>query len=238
MKQIIKKILRTAGLTIGRYSLANDQTARLDLFFKANDITCVLDVGANVGQFARSILDADPTRKVISFEALPDAHAALIQAAEKHDGRWIIAPRMALSATAGTAMFNVADNAVSSSLKPPSSSLADEGIGFTKSNQIEVEMQTLDTALADLGVDVRNTFLKLDVQGAELDVLRGATETMKTLSGILSEMNVTTLYDGQGSHLEVDDLIRASGFHLWDLESGFRSREISQLLQFDAVYFR
>ena len=169
-------------------------------------------------------MEAGYRGNIISFEPLPSAHAKLSETAKKYGGRWIVAPRMALSAAEGKAKFNIAANSVSSSLKAPSGGLIAEGIYFNDQSQIDVDLKSLDVALAEQPFERGKTFLKLDVQGGELDVLKGSKATLPKISGILSEMSAVALYDDQGSYLEVDALIRKSGFELWDLESGFRSQ--------------
>ena len=143
----------------------------------------------------------------------------------------------ALGSSDGVTQFNVADNSVSSSLKSPSSELESEGIEFNSGKVIEVEVRKLDTVFSDHKGASSKIFLKLDVQGAELEVLQGALESLPSVDGVLSEMNTMQLYQGISTCSDVDDFMRKKGFELWDIQTGFRSKSSGRLLQYDAVYF-
>ncbi len=234
---MIKTLFRKVGIDIRRHRPQNDQTVRLVSYLERHNIDCVLDIGANLGQFTCSLRDMGYRGEVVSFEALPDTHATLSDTA-RADEAWTVAPRMAVADRNGETVFNVADNAVSSSLHAPDPSLRAEGISFQDEKRITVPMHTLETALADLGIAGKRMFLKMDVQGAEMEVLLGAIPILPQVVGVLSEMSVTPLYEGQHTYLAVDATIREKGFDLWDLETGFRSAETHRLLQFDAIYFR
>lgn len=58
-------------------------------------ITVVLDVGANLGQYARRLRRAGYAGRIVSFEPLSSAHSALMEASA-HDRLWDLASRMAL----------------------------------------------------------------------------------------------------------------------------------------------
>src|SRR5215470_6869482 len=94
------------------YSLAH-----LLSHLRRSETDVVLDVGANSGQFALALFNAGFTGRIISFEPLSLAHAALSEAAQNHPD-WEIAPRCALGAAVGSAVINIAGNSFSSSLRP------------------------------------------------------------------------------------------------------------------------
>lgn len=62
-------------------------------------------------------------------------------------------------------------------------------------------------------------FIKADVQGAELDVLRGATETLRDVLLIEVEVEFNRLYTGQPLFGEVDAFVRKQGFQIWRLSN-------------------
>ena len=97
----------------GRASPKSDAFQRLTALLSRRGVACVLDVGANRGQYARHLIEAGYAGEIVSFEPLPDAHAALAEAASAH-ARWRAAPRRALSDEDGEARFMVAGNSVSS----------------------------------------------------------------------------------------------------------------------------
>jgi FkbM family methyltransferase len=78
----------------------------------------------------------------------------------------------------------------------------------------DVDTQTLDSALRDVAcVD----YLKLDIQGAELMALRGASDVLKRTAAIHCEVEFAELYEGQPLFSEIELLLRQSGFELIDV---------------------
>lgn len=94
------------------------------------------------------------------------------------------------------------------------------------------------------------SFLKLDVQGAELDVIMGATEILKSALVVQTEVEFLPLYEGQPLFAEIDQAMRERGFVLHRLlgagtrafapmlVDGDPNRGLNQLIWSDAVYMR
>ena len=116
--------LRNIGRKFGFEIRLSGVDSRSDLrfvdFLKTHQIDTVLDVGANNGDFARTLFEAGFQGRIISFEPLPVAHEGLVQAAQASGWQWTIAPRMALAESDGTAQFNITAADSSSSLLEPS----------------------------------------------------------------------------------------------------------------------
>ena len=81
-------------------------------------------------------------------------------------------------------------------------------------------------------------FIKIDTQGYEMEVLKGAESTLRLASGIKVEVSIAPLYEGQPDYLSLIEFIRSAGFSLWSIEPGFSDPKTGRLLQFDAVFFR
>jgi hypothetical protein len=89
-------------------------------------------------------------------------------------------------------------------------------------------------------------FLKLDVQGSELDILKGATDLLKhSLLGAKIEVEFVELYKGQPLFPDIHRFMTDSGFELIDIERAFRKRKEyqrflgkGQLVFGNALYFR
>jgi len=191
----------------------------------------VIDVGANRGQFALDALMAVPGVSVISFEPLATAADRFRQVLGHRPD--VVLHQLALSDHVGTAELHVARADDSSSLLPigqlqqsyfPSSEL---------SHVTTVEMSTLDTVLGGREL-ARRVLLKLDVQGAELDVLRGATAVLHQIDWVYLEVSFVELYDGQPLAAEIDEWLRSRGFALGGI--GGVCREAGDVLQADLLY--
>ncbi len=60
-------------------------------------------------------------------------------------------------------------------------------------------------------------FLKLNVQGAELEILKGAPDTLKSIVGMQLEVSFVESYFGRPFFADVDAFVRRQGFHFFDL---------------------
>jgi FkbM family methyltransferase len=88
-----------------------------------------------------------------------------------------------------------------------------------------VDVSTLDDAIAEFGVPAVD-FIKLDVEGAELDVLSGGRRCLSTASllGLLSEIRFHKEINGSPTFADLDLFVREAGFTLFDLEFHHQSR--------------
>lgn len=113
--------------------------------------------------------------------------------------------------------------------------------------KVEIETTTLDTFCAAENVEALD-FLQIDVQGADLNVLQGATNLLQR-SGLAIQIEVefAQLYKDQPLFADVDAFLRAQGFSLFDVTRSYRLRTLSpiqggqhpgQLLWGDAFYLR
>lgn len=179
---------------------------------------CVLDIGANAGQFGQSLRDLGFEGLILSFEPNPVAFRKL-QAAAASDDRWQCLPH-AMGAKVGTMPFHVMEHDVFSSFLQPAA-----GADFSNLNviaeTIDATVSTLDSCFADLQAQYRfvNPFLKMDTQGFDLQVVRGGANVLNRFCALLSEVSVRPLYDGSPDITESISVFRAAGFDLTALFS-------------------
>jgi len=136
----------------------------------ARDGSYVLDVGANIGLMSVPLLASRPKVKILSFEASVGTVRFLSRTRDESDfrERWEIAPK-AVGSAAGTAEFHAGALEVG----------AYDGLKSTGRAAIEsvmkVEVTTIDLEWRQRGCP-NISVIKVDVEGAEYDVLLGATE--------------------------------------------------------------
>jgi FkbM family methyltransferase len=162
----------------------------------------VVDVGANVGAFA--LLQARRGARVVAFEPNPDCFARLSHArrANGFDDRLTVLER-AVGASPGSARLVVAGgNTLLGSVASPQPGAERQGFDVQR---FDVEVDSLDRALPAAGVD-RVDLLKLDAEGAEAAILRGAARTLPRVDRVVME------YHSDGVLLEVDAILREAGF--------------------------
>ncbi len=125
----------------------------------------------------------------------------------------------ALAAQAGPRSIHLASDPACSSLYPPDARLVGrvpELSCMAETGVVEVTVSTLDIWRSSSGWGPID-FVKLDVQGAELDVLEGGTETLSDVVVLELEVEFNPLYEGQPLFADVDRFLRSHGFSLWRL---------------------
>jgi FkbM family methyltransferase len=169
-------------------------------WFKELNIDYVIDVGANIGQFAVTARKLLPHAKILSLEPIP---ACFEQFRKKfqYDSNIIIS-NIAASDSVGTVAFSVSVDTGASSLLPMGKLQKEIFPDSTKITKINIQTNTLDFITQSSKVG-DNIFLKIDVQGFELNVLRGANEILKKTKLILVETSFDSFYEGQALFCEV-----------------------------------
>ena len=232
-KSAIQRALRPFGREIRRIDLT--EMKRLTRFLEINRVEIVLDVGANIGQFASALRQAGFSGRIVSFEPQSRAHSALERAAA-NDPKWEIAPRCALGPAAGEIEINLSENSVSSSALEI---LEDHTQNAPQSRYVgkeKVAVMRLDDCPSAHGG--ARTFLKVDTQGFEMQVLRGAPRLIETLIGVQLETSLAPLYEGQPDFIELLAEMRRLGFEIWSVNPGFANRDTGRLLQADVTFFK
>lgn len=199
---------RVADPLVERNRRDNLHTRLLIAFTLREDSNCV-DIGANRGEILKEFIRAAPRGRHVAFEPLPQRAAALRSRFPGVDVR-----ECALSdRPAGEATFTHV--------------LAIDGLsGFrrrsyppgTRTREITVATDALDHALADGYVPA---MIKLDVEGAELEVLRGALDTLRTHKPTLVFEHGVGAADHYGtSPDDIHDLLSAIGYRIFDIDGG------------------
>jgi FkbM family methyltransferase len=169
----------------------------------------IFDVGASEGTTVRKYLEHYPQARVFAFEPQPDAYQALRRIAQS-EARLTV-ESFALSQQAGQAIFYLCSHPASSSLLPFRENFQD----FTVARTVLVGESTLDQYLIEHGIRSVD-ILKLDVNGCELKVLRGAARALaeERISLIVTELLFYPYYAGQCWHYEVSAHLAQFGYEL------------------------
>lgn len=171
----------------------------------------VFDVGASRGLTSLLFARAFPNAHVRAFEPIPEI-AESARLLHKHNPK-ITVECLALHAQSGTQTFHV--NAFSETSSLLASAATGEGRSYLETcRQIDVAALSLDEYCAS-NCTTPIDLLKLDVQGCELEVLRGATKTLVHVGAIFAEVLFARYYCGQCGYSELDDFLRGHGFWLY-----------------------
>ena len=230
-----RSLLRNAKLDFSAFTPGEHPLARRMQLIRTHDIDVVLDVGANVGQWAKQLRDLGYTGWIVSFEPLASAYKELAAAAAGDD-YWRTV-HMGLGPVAGPATINIAGNSQSSSLLPMLEVHEQVAPESKFVGTEEVMLLTLATALADHGIGAR-PYLKIDAQGYEKQILESGGDALAKVAGVQLEMSLVPLYEGEAVMTEMIEYLRTLGFTLMSLEPGYADPKTGRLLQVDGVFFR
>jgi FkbM family methyltransferase len=208
------------------------------MLFKHFQITSVLDVGANRGQFGQKLREFY-NGPIVSFEPAPEPFADLVELASK-DKNWQVRS-LALGRVEGRLELNIAKSSLLSSfLKPlPETSTAqyswDECGSWELIDLVPVDVCRLDRLLQPSESD--HLFLKVDTQGFDLEVISGAEGILDRVSVLQVELSMKPFYEGQPSYREVLPTLEGLGFEIAGLFPIVRDQNWS-MIEADCVLVR
>jgi FkbM family methyltransferase len=208
-KRAVRSGLARAGLTVERLPLRGGLAHHLVTLLARLDADCVIDVGANRGQFGSLLREAGYGGTIISFEPVSEAYRDL-GATARPDANWAVR-RLALADEPGTQALNVAVSSSVSSFLPATEHYASSYSGAQVKRTEDVKVETLDGLAAEL--PYRRMFLKIDTQGYDLKVLQGARRLLeRNVIGVQIELSAIHIYEGMPDHIDAMQALRDLGF--------------------------
>jgi FkbM family methyltransferase len=199
-------------------------------------ITKVLDVGANIGQYAKELRKIKFEGEIISFEPISSVFETLKKNTKKDPK--CTAKNFALGDRNETKTINISKNLASSSFFNRAKHLEENARQTEYVSEEQVEIKPLDSIYDTLCSSNDIVFLKLDTQGYEKNILNGAKESLKKIKGIQIELALKPSYNDAPGYKEILNIIEEAGFTLFSLEEGFEDEKTGQLLEIDAIFFR
>ncbi len=237
IKHEFRKLFWKIGLDISRFKPVSDEWIRRKHLFKLYDIDTVLDVGANNGWWAQQIRNVVGYQKrIVSFEPLSSAFE-ILKANSKGDSQWKTL-NFGLGDTETRSEINISANSFSSSLLNmlPSHMMAAPDAKYI--GRQDIEIKTLDSIFENICSKNSNAYLKIDTQGFESKVLKGAENSLAYINTIQLEMPLVPLYEGELLFNEMYSSLSEKGYRLVSVESGFSDITTGQLLQVDGIFHR
>lgn len=222
--------MNSIGLQVSRYPSAASR--RRQALLASCDVSTVIDVGANEGQYARQLRSHGFTGQIISVEPIPQVARKLRKHAAR-DANWTVLER-AVTPTPGPISLNIAENLVSSSLREISEKHISAAPASRTISKVSVETISLAELLGRY--QGKSILVKVDTQGYEREVLESAGSLLDEVALLEVEMSLQELYSGQELMREFDAWLVERNFRLVSLEEGFFDASSGELLQVDAIY--
>ena len=224
-------------MTTANQDPPSKDTLRLVRVLQHHGIDLVLDVGANVGQYGRRLRRGGYTGRIVSFEPLSSAHAALQREAAGDDG-WTVAPRLAIGDSDVPVKVNISAESDMSSVLDFTAEMADllDSSAYVGS---EVASQArLDAVLGKHAGPTDRIMVKIDTQGAEARVLNGARGVLSRLTAIQLELSIVPVYAGEEDYRAMIDRLVEWGFTPALFIPGYFNRRTARLIGMDGVFVR
>lgn len=219
-----RKRARALGIPVGAYTLFSRVS-------RVAEINGVLDIGANTGQFARWAAAFFAGKPIHCFEPLPDCVANLRLLAERNPN--IIVHPFALGERDTTQEMRSNDYSPSSSLLNMTGRHHDLWPQTRNDRPLQIEVRRLDSLDGQFNAPL---FLKFDVQGYELHVLRGAENVLKKAAVLQLEVLFEPLYDGQPDLRVLMNSLAERGFTFVDFADERRMGPGRELVYADALF--
>ncbi len=185
----------------------SDSLAGLELL----PIETILDVGANEGQSSKVYRKIFPDAQIYAFEPLSAPFAKLDTWAKTQGGK-VITTQSAIGNVDGSQeMVQHVDFSPASSLLETTSLETEMYPISERQESVSVSVRTLDSFFEDTPL-IEPIFLKIDVQGYEIPVLKGSVAMLENITAILVEICLQPLYVNQSKFSDVCAFLDSHGF--------------------------
>jgi len=207
--------------------------------FELEDISLVVDVGANVGQYARSIRLHGYGGRIASFEPVAKAFADL-ELQSNLDHNWF-SYQIALGARNENVIMQRYAATEFSSVLSVNRFARDR---YKWRTEIDGHEEVPMATLADYWPQITEfmaaprALLKLDTQGSDLDVLAGAGAAMRDIYAIQAELSLKTIYDGAPRYLDALAEFEKQGFEVTGMYPLSRDKKSMAVVEYDCVMTR
>ena len=234
-----KKIAAYFGYEFIRINknIVQNQILQTIELIKQHDIDLVLDVGANLGQFATDIRSAGYRKQIISFEPVNQCYKHLTSIT---DNAWQV-ENFALGDKNSNKEINISNKTVFSSILDINefgeSNFSDSIKVIDKQ---DIQVKKLDDIIQKLVCNLgkKKIFLKLDTQGYDNRVIHGGLKTLKHVQILQTEISCKGIYKDTPSLTERLDELLSIGFNIVGIFPISRDKDTMEILEFDCLFIR
>lgn len=236
IKKGIKKLLGKFGISPYVYfTYKYNKPFEIKRKIFNEDEIVIFDIGAYDGRSAIEYLKEFPKSKIYSFEPTKKSFEKLNKNFGIHSNITIF--NTAFSNFKGETDFHINSSGLTNSLLKLSNTRINNEVYNLKEETIEkVAVTTLDSFTAEMNIDNIN-ILKIDVQGAELSVLKGAENLLKNkkIDALFVEVEFLKLYADQPLFHDISSFLYQYDYHLYSLYNLTSSKQ-GQMVYGDALF--
>ncbi len=240
VRRLLKVGLRHFGYDITEYPIREWYWLRAGLLeiFAALQINCVIDVGANQGQYGDFLRQIGYKGRIVSFEPASATFKSLAERS-KNDDAWHV-HNLAVGAANQILDMNIMEHSEFNSLLPFNSygnrQFAKEA-GIPRTERVSVVQ--LDSMMDEIvaGIEDPRVYLKMDTQGYDLQVLDGASGILPLVLGLQSEIALRPIYAEMPDYLTSLAKLNALGFAVTSIVPVTRDEKM-RVIEFDCLMVR
>ena len=213
MRARVAKLIRLLAVPAYWRALRQGVAAGVEhsVLLKAMNMTTVVDIGANRGQFSLVARRCFPRARILAFEPLPGPGGKFSRVFSADER--VTLNSLAIGPVAEEMPLHVSRSDDSSSLLPITDRQTSLFPGTDEAQVITVAVAPLSD-FVDANEVSRPALLKLDVQGFELEALKGCESLLGVFDAIYVECSFIELYRGQALVADVIDWLHGRGFRL------------------------
>lgn len=233
-------VIRALSYVKRRIMVFRNQKIRLSPFdnlprnFEAK---CILDIGANVGDVAIAALNSYPESMVICFEPVQNTFNALRERLDPFGDR-VQLHKVALSSNSGEGEINLTTFHGANSIAPQAKFHKQCNPHVQEIRKERIELRRLDDYCSSFLCE-RVDVIKIDVEGHELDVLKGGIHFISTrVDFVIIEISLMRDQSWESQAVfEIFEILRNAGFRLLNIIDLHRTSDGSALLtQMDCIF--
>lgn len=196
-------------------------------------VDLVLDVGANVGQFAQDLILSGYKHRIMSFEPISSQFDLLQHNARKRK-HWETFNLAFGDKNSEENIFVSGNSGLSSSFLRMNETHLNNFPSSKIVGTEKVKITTINDFLINSNLKPQKCLLKIDVQGFESKVLSGCQNYLNEFALCFLEISLVPLYEAEPTYIEILNYLENHGQNLIGLRTGVKSKD-GELLQLDIL---
>jgi FkbM family methyltransferase len=232
-KSYINTFLKPFGIMLAR-RLGSEPFNDIRILMSSFNVQFIIDAGAYQGSFSIDMAKIFPSAAIFAFEPHPSSYELLLKASKNCPA--VKSYNVALGSSCGRLNLHINASQLTNSLAKASADGLRNFKEFVSPRGIEeVEVITLYAFMQKERVPFVD-ILKLDIQGYELEAIKGMQASLSDVKLIFLEIQFLQIYEGTPLFSEIETYLREHGFTFFQLYNLVRSPETGRLLYGDAIF--